>query len=319
MDYHYGLLIFICCWFPGFGKLPVPTNVTMESVNFRNILRWNRPAELGGNVTYSVQYKMDFSSERDNYKYICGRTHKQQCDSSIITYKSYVRVRAELISKESDWVTIHFDPYNQTIIGAPKTKVSSRAEYLDVSFDGPFVNTEEYFIGQPNIVRSIKERYGELIYRVFYWKESDPAHVLYITTEDNTEILHDLETWTIYCVKVQAYVPEYNKAGEFSPVMCQQTTEDDKTPAWKIALLFLGSMVLSAVFCLLLTYTIMKAYEITRYIFFPPYSLPEHLKEYLSKPLYSAPHLPTLPTEECGESCAQLTFISEETHEMDAA
>ncbi|XP_069616914.1 interleukin-10 receptor subunit beta-like isoform X2 [Ranitomeya imitator] len=221
MDYHYGLLIFICGWIPGFGKLPIPTNVTMESINFRNILRWNRPAELGGNVSYTVQYKMDFSSERDDYKYICERTHKQQCDSSIITYKSYVRVRTELNSKQSDWVTIHFDPDHQTIIGAPNTTVSSRSGYLDVSFNGPFVNSEEYFIG-----RSIKERYGELTYRVFYWKESDPAHVLNITTEDNTEILHDLKTWTVYCVKVQAYVPQFHKAGKFSPVMCNQTTED---------------------------------------------------------------------------------------------
>ncbi|XP_077150051.1 interleukin-10 receptor subunit beta-like [Ranitomeya variabilis] len=314
MDYHYGLLIFICGWIPGFGKLPIPTNVTMESMNFRNILRWNRPAELGGNVNYTVQYKMDFSSERDDYKYICERTHKQQCDSSLITYKSYVRVRTELNSKQSDWVTIHFDPYYQTIIGAPNTTVSSRSGYLDVSFNGPFVNSEEHFIG-----RSIKERYGELTYRVFYWKKSDPAHVLNITTEDNTEILQDLETWTVYCVTVQAYVPQFDKAGEFSPVMCNQTTEDGRIPSWKIALLFLGSMALSAVFFLLLAYTIMKVYEITQYIFFPPYSLPEHLKEYLSKPFYSAPHLPTLPTEECGESCAQLTFISEETHEMDAA
>ncbi|XP_073524445.1 interleukin-10 receptor subunit beta-like isoform X2 [Phyllobates terribilis] len=217
MDYHYGLLIFICCWIPGFGKLPVPNNVTMESVNFRNILRWNRPADLGNNVKYSVQYKMDLISNRDHYKNICKRTHKQQCDSSIITYKSYVRVRTELNSKKSDWVTIHFDPDNQTIIGAPKTKVSSRSRYLDISFEGPFVKTD----GRP-----IKERYGELTYRVLYWKESDPAHVLPITTKDNTEILHDLDTWTVYCVKVQAYVPEFDKNGEFSPVMCKQTTED---------------------------------------------------------------------------------------------
>ncbi|KAM4047930.1 interleukin-10 receptor subunit beta-like [Anomaloglossus baeobatrachus] len=310
MDYHYALLIFICCWIPGFGKLPVPTNVFMESINFRNILRWNRPADLGDNVMYTVQYKMDLRSNRDTYKNICQRTYEHQCDSSIITYKSFVRVRTELDSKESDWVTINFDPDNQTIIGAPKAKVSSRSGYLDVSFEGPFVNTDR---------RPIKEKYGELNYKVLYWKESEPAHVLQVTTGDNTEILHDLETWTVYCVKVQAYVPFFVKYGEFSPVMCEKTTEDGKTPSWKIALLFLGSMVLLAVLVLLLTYVITKAYKITRYIFFPSYTLPEHLKEYLSRPFSSAPHLPAHPAEECGESCEQLTFISEETDEMDAA
>ncbi|KAG9470155.1 hypothetical protein GDO78_018738 [Eleutherodactylus coqui] len=58
MDHYYGLIIFICCWIPGFGKIPAPINVTMDSFNFINTLRWNRPADLEGDVTYTVQYKM---------------------------------------------------------------------------------------------------------------------------------------------------------------------------------------------------------------------------------------------------------------------
>lgn len=309
MDYTYRIITFICCWFSGFGKLPDPINVTMESFNFRNTLRWNRPADLKEMVTYIVQYKIDVSSNKVDYKTICV-TYEEQCNTSVITYKSFVRVKAQLNPNESEWVTIHFDPYIQTIIGAPKLEVSSRSGYLDVSFNGPFVEPDE---------GSLKEKYGELIYRVSYWKESDPAHVLTVNTTQQMEILHDLETWTMYCVKVQAYVPEFDKAGEFSPLICKETTDDGRTPSWKIAVLFLGSMALSAVLILLLTFFIREAYKTTRYIFFPSYTFPQHLKEFLSKPFYNAPYLPPQPTEECGESCEQLTFVSEEAEEKEAA
>ncbi|XP_056416177.1 interleukin-10 receptor subunit beta-like [Hyla sarda] len=217
MDYYYGLVLFICCWIPGFGKLPAPINVTMDSFNFKNTLRWTQPADLEGDVIYIVEYKIDIPSNRVAYKRICI-THEQQCHSSVITYRSYVRVKARKYSDESDWVTIHFDPYEETIIGAPDVTVSSRSGHLDVSFKGPLVGAE---------LESLKMKYGELIYRVLYWKESDPAHVLNVSTSQSQDTLRDLEAWTVYCVKVRAYVPEYNKSGEFSPAICKETTNNE--------------------------------------------------------------------------------------------
>ncbi|KAM3935971.1 interleukin-10 receptor subunit beta-like [Leptodactylus fuscus] len=309
MDYYYGLLIFICCWIPGSGAPPAPINVTMDSFNFRNTLRWSRPADLTGDVTYTVQYRMDVSSTTYHYKTICI-TREQRCEASSITYRSYVRVSSQQNGTESDWVTLLFDPNIQTIIGPPEVSVSSRSGYLDVSFVGPFVGFDK---------GSLKEKYGEFIYKVLYWKESEPAHVLVVNTSQNTEILHGLETWTVYCVKVQAYVSDYDKAGEFSSVICEKTTEDGRIPSWKIAVLFIGSMALAAIFILLLIFLTYKAYKMIRYIFFPSYSLPQHLKEYLSRPFYSTPFLHPQPTEEFGESCEQLTSISIESEEQDAA
>ncbi|CAN2387593.1 hypothetical protein PRIEUP_LOCUS11912 [Pristimantis euphronides] len=308
MDCYYGMVLFLCCWISGFGKIPAPTNVTMDSVNFRNLLRWNQSAGLEGDVIYTVQYKLDVESNRVDYQTVCI-TREQQCDSSVIEYKSYVRVNAQLHANESEWVTIHFDPYNQTIIGPPKLRVSSRSGYLDISIKGPVSGVDE---------QTLKDKYGDFVYKVEYWKESDPANVLLIKPKLSTDILHDLETWTVYCVKVQAYMPEYDKSGDFSPVICEQTTEE-VIPSWKIAVLFLGAIVLAAVFSLLLTFIASKAYKSIQYVFFPPCSFPEHLKEYLSKPFYNPPHLSPQPTEECGESCEQLTFVSEETEEKDAS
>ncbi|XP_069801956.1 interleukin-10 receptor subunit beta isoform X2 [Dendropsophus ebraccatus] len=281
----------------------------MISVNFVNHLHWKQPADLRGDVMYIVQYKMDVAANKDDYKTICV-THEQHCDSSSITYRSYVRVKTRIYPNDSDWVQIHFDPYEQTIIRAPNVTVSSRSGYLDVSFKGPLMGPER---------GSVKEKYGDAMYRVEYWKESDPAHVLYTSTSHSQYTLQNLETWTMYCVRVQAYAPEFEKGGEFSPVMCKETHDDGRTPSWKIAVLFLGSMVLAAVITLLLICLTVKGYQITRYIFFPSYSIPEHLKEYLSNPFSNAPYLPPQPPEECGESCEQLTFVSEMTEEKEEA
>ncbi|KAG8537792.1 hypothetical protein GDO81_023837 [Engystomops pustulosus] len=97
----------------GFWKIPAPINVMMDSFNFKNILRWNRPANLRGDVIYTVEYKMDTISATTNFKTICV-TREQQCDSSAITYKSYVRVKAQLNSSQSEWTTIHFDPFSES-------------------------------------------------------------------------------------------------------------------------------------------------------------------------------------------------------------
>ncbi|KAG8538208.1 hypothetical protein GDO81_023103 [Engystomops pustulosus] len=112
MDYHYGLIILLCFWVPGFGKIPAPINVTMDSFNFRNILRWVQPDDLRGDVIYTVQSKIDTNSTTADYKTICV-THELQCDSSVITTKSYVRVKAQQNFTESEWTTIHFDPLSE--------------------------------------------------------------------------------------------------------------------------------------------------------------------------------------------------------------
>ncbi|XP_075053286.1 interleukin-10 receptor subunit beta-like [Mixophyes fleayi] len=300
--YRYGIIIFVSVWISSFGKVPAPVNLTMYSVNFKNILQWNLSSDLGDDAIYRVHYKLDFNSKNNFYKEVCI-TNQLFCDLTMVTYASYVRVRAEVNDSVSDWAKIHFDPYQQTIIGPPEVTVSSRSGFLDVSLSGPKLESDG---------SSLKDKYGELLYIMAYWKELDPTHVITMKTSQNTDILNKLEKWTTYCLKVQAYIPEYNKTGRFSPVVCEKTTDDGRILSWKIAVLFLGAMVITIIATIGLTYAIFKAYKMTRYIFFPSYSFPQHLKEYLSKPFYSTPHLPTLPTEEYGESCEQLTFVSEE-------
>ncbi|KAM4701409.1 interleukin-10 receptor subunit beta-like [Discoglossus pictus] len=301
----YGGLIVLGVLLPVFGQVPRPRNVKMESVNFKNVLWWDRPKAPHGNLTYTAQYKVN--TRDSSYRNGCQSTKQTHCDFSWVRFDSLFQVRSESNGSVSTWVNITFDPYMQTVIGAPKVNVTSRAGFLDVSIVGPI---REY----DNV--TLKSIYGKLLYKILYWKQSSPLEIKTMETEQNLATLEDLAKWTNYCIKVQAIAPEFNQNdGQFSQVVCENSHEDSRTDAWKIAAVFILCMLIAAGVIIGLFYMIKNLYKVTRFVFYPAYSFPQHLKEYLNKPFYSTPHLPTLPSDECVESCQQLTFISEENEQ----
>ncbi|KAM4795618.1 interleukin-10 receptor subunit beta-like [Rhinophrynus dorsalis] len=243
---------------------------------------------------------------KNNYNDVC-HTDVPYCDFSLLSYNSSVRVRAELNGSTSEWVYLTFDPYSQTVITAPEVKIAARAGNLDISFSGPKQEDN----------RHLKDKYGRFLYRVFYWKESKPQEVSIMNTTKSFEVLDKLEKWTTYCLKVQAYAPDDDNVGEFSPVLCETITDNGIIPGWKIAITFILSMCISTGTTIGLFYLGHVIYKATKYVFFPNYSFPQHLKEYLNKPFYSMPNLPTQSNEDCTESCEKLTFVSEENEESD--
>uniref|UniRef100_A0A8C5MDW4 Tissue factor n=1 Tax=Leptobrachium leishanense TaxID=445787 RepID=A0A8C5MDW4_9ANUR len=291
------LLSFI--FIPAFGILPKPRNVTVDSVNFRNILRWSMPGgDRNRPYTYRTQYKLNVSYS--TFRNICISDFPE-CDFSDVQYESVLRVRAEIGQEVSKWSKANFDPYTQTILTAPDVKVSPRGGTLDVTFTGPNKESDG---------STLKGVYGGWHYRLLYWKESHPDDVKTIVTSQNYESLPDLDRWTTYCIKVQGYAFEYDNAGLFSPVVCESTSDTGKTPVWIIALAFILSMLLATVAFLALYHLGRYTYE--RYIFFPSYSFPQHLKEYLNKPFHGPSHVPPQTTEEPGDSYEALVFVTEE-------
>ncbi|KAM8976997.1 interleukin-10 receptor subunit beta-like [Pelodytes ibericus] len=277
-----------------------PTNLTMDSVDFKSILRWNLPSDIGKDTTYRFrgQYKLDVSVR--DFTDVCI-TRIPECDFSVVKYDSLIRVRTEVNNTASEWVTIRFDPYEQTVISAPKVQVTSRVGNLDVSFSDP-----KYEGG------SLKDKYGEWIYRLLYWKQNKTSEVRTIETKQNYETITDLDQHTTYCIKVQIYVTDFNNSGQFSPVICKATTDNGKPLPWQIAAAFMVSMLLATCVAVALFYVGLSMYQTAKYIFYPSYSFPDHLKEFLNKPFHSSPYLPTQPVKECEELCEELLFVSEE-------
>ncbi|XP_069492403.1 interleukin-10 receptor subunit beta isoform X3 [Ambystoma mexicanum] len=321
--------------FTVFGQLPKPQNVRMHSINFKHTLQWDAPIFQGGNLTYTAQYMSscieslsdspsseessdqcqvpkDETEEKSSgscsigFQDTCQKTVFTKCRFMDFTYGSFcLRVRSEFQNRTSAWQSIHFTPLAQTGIGSPSDLlVKSRAGYLDVSFKCPMHEHEQI---------CLDKIHGSWEYTVRYWKNSIPSQVSYVTAEQTFVMLSNLEPWTSYCVQVQAGSPDHGKIGELSPVVCETTSDDGHVPWWIKTVAFLVAMVLVAGVVTGGYYVCSHIYRVTKYIFFPTCSFPQHLKEYLNQPVYNAPFLPVIPNEDVDEFFNKVTVISEES------
>uniref|UniRef100_A0A8C8SD31 Interleukin 10 receptor subunit beta n=1 Tax=Pelusios castaneus TaxID=367368 RepID=A0A8C8SD31_9SAUR len=291
-----------CLLWAVFGIVPEPKNVRMNSVNLKSILQWDSPTFHKENITYTAGYMSSFSESNT-----CVSIVNTKCDFSFLpVIGSYtLRVRAESSNEKSDWVNIIFKPIYDTIIGSPEVKVKSESGSLHIDFMGPDAVYEAKNW-------SLKHFYGSWSYRVLYWKKSNRKEVLTTDTKYNSEILSGLDPWTIYCLQVQAISPELNKTGELSEEVCDKTTHNGRTPVWIIVTVLLVSMLVVLVTVPACFFTFLYIYRQARYVFYPSYSLPQHLKEFLNKPSCSSQFLsPHSPEED--HTYEKLTVISEKS------
>ncbi|NXJ61938.1 I10R2 protein, partial [Rostratula benghalensis] len=163
------------------------------------------------------------------------------------------------------------------VIGPPDVKVKSVSGSLHVDFLGPFADHEH---GK----WPLKQYYGSWNYRILYWKKDGNEEVNHIDTKHNSEILSQLEPWTLYCIQVQAVIPEWNKTGDLSEQLCEQTTHNGVTPAWLIVTVLIGSMLVVVISIPACFFCFLYLYRLTKHVFFPSYIFPQHLKEFLSTP-----------------------------------
>ncbi|NXF52287.1 I10R2 protein, partial [Oceanites oceanicus] len=189
------------------------------------------------------------------------------------------------------------------VIGPPDVKVKSESGSLHVDFIGPFAEHE-------HDKWPLKHYYGSWNYRILYWKKDSNTEVTLIDTKHNSEILSQLEPWTIYCIQVQAVIPEWNKTGELSGELCEQTTHNGVTPVWIIVTVLTGSMLVVVISVPVCFFSFWYLYRLTKHVLCPSYIFPQHLKEFLSKPP-SLQFFPPLPQEE--HLYDKLTVISEES------
>ncbi|XP_032629567.1 interleukin-10 receptor subunit beta [Chelonoidis abingdonii] len=291
-----------CLLCSAFGIVPEPKNVTINSVNLKSTLQWDPPTVHKENITYTVESISSLYNRN-----MCVNIVITECDfSSLPVYGEYtLRVRAESENEKSGWVNIIFKPLDDTIIGPPDVKVKSESGSLHVDFTGPVAVQESH-------VWPLNKYYGSWVYRVLYWKKGNSEEVITTDTKYNSEILSGLDPWTIYCLQVQAVIPEWNKTGKLSEEFCDRTTDNGVTPVWIILTVLLVSTLVVLVSVPACFFIFSYIYRQARYVFCPTYSFPQHLKEFLSKPSYSSQFLsPHSPEED--HSFDKLTVISEES------
>ncbi|NWV10588.1 I10R2 protein, partial [Ptilonorhynchus violaceus] len=198
------------------------------------------------------------------------------------------------------------------VIGPPEVRLKSESGALHVDFSGPFAEHEQD-------KWPLRQYYGSWNYRILYWKkgreDTDLTSASWVDTKHNSEILSQLEPWTVYCVQVQAVIPEWNKTGELSRELCEQTTHNGVTPVWMIVTVLVGSMLVVVTSVTVCFCSGFYLYRFTKDVFCPSYIFPQHLKEFLSKPPSAAQPFPPLPQEE-HLVYDKLTVIAEESQNL---
>ncbi|XP_078416331.1 interleukin-10 receptor subunit beta-like [Cetorhinus maximus] len=259
-----------------------PKNVMVDSFNIKHIVKWDPDIYQLGPVTYSVQFQGNFERiNNDNWTEVlfCTRINETECDllDSFAFYaKYYIRVRAERGSTTSCWVeTEPFSPYKDTVIGPPTVRVVSQAGELHVSIGDPVTKDG----------LSLRNNYADLDYRVFYWIKTEEGNLKeYNKTVSTSTVLLDLQPWTTYCLKVQAYSHEISKLGQLSPVICEYVTADTKRRAIAAAQALFITLVAVLLVTLGCFFFVIYARKAIKYLMYPSYSLPVHIREYLTEP-----------------------------------
>ncbi|XP_063249390.1 interleukin-10 receptor subunit beta [Prinia subflava] len=292
------------------GMIPKPRNVRITSVNLKSILQWDAPRFPKENLTYTVQYKSS-SLRGDAPRTLRTGLRQPRCDVSALSpYVRYtLRLCARAGPRRSRWATLSFRAMDDTTIGPPEVRLRSEAGALHVDFSGPFAQRQQE--GWP-----LRQYYGSWAYRILYWRDSTDTQpgsaprVSQVDTTHNSEVLSQLEPWTLYCVRVQAVVPELNKSGELSTELCEQTTHNGVTPVWITVTVLVGSMLVMVTAVTAGFFCSFYLYRLAKHIFCPSYVFPQHLKEFLSKPASAPQPFPPVAQEEL-LVCDELTVLAE--------
>ncbi|NXY39232.1 I10R2 protein, partial [Pomatorhinus ruficollis] len=200
-------------------------------------------------------------------------------------------------------------------IGPPEVRLKSESGALHVDFSGPFAEHKEDRW-------PLRQYYGSWKYRILYWRKgstdtrlASASRVAQVDTSHSSEILSQLEPWTVYCVQVQAVIPEWNKTGELSRELCEQTTHNGVTPVWVIVTVLVGSMLVMGTAVTICFFSSFYLYRLIKHVFCPSYIFPQHLKEFLSTPASAPQPFPAVPQEEL-LVYDTLTVISEQSQTL---
>uniref|UniRef100_A0A8C3QZH8 Interleukin 10 receptor subunit beta n=1 Tax=Cyanoderma ruficeps TaxID=181631 RepID=A0A8C3QZH8_9PASS len=283
------------------GMVPPPRNARITSVNLHSTLQWDEPRFPKGNITYTVRYK-SINFPGDSYETLRTGLRLPRCDVSALSeYGDYVlQLRAQAGQLHSPWVTLSFRPMDDS--------------------EPPPALPEKHSVAAPGSLAVPKARLDTGAWSSLgQWEVSLPwqgGHwVAQVDSSHSSEILAQLEPWTVYCVRVQAVIPEWNKTGELSRELCEQTTHNGVTPVWVIVTVLVGSMLVMVTAVTICFFSSFYLYRLTKHVFCPSYTFPQHLKEFLSRPAGAPQPFSPVPQEEL-LVCDTLTVISEQSQTL---
>ncbi|XP_061483747.1 interferon gamma receptor 2 [Rhineura floridana] len=248
--------------------LSAPQNLTIQSYNFDNVLKWSPVKGINGSVSYSVEWRFEhILNGKENWEKVnCTSITKPECDFNHGKdhYIIILRVRAEQGELKSAWTeTSLFQARSNTILGPPRAiNISSEGNILHVSFLPPFEH-----IGKP----------VDFEYIIYFWEKSI-SQKLTNSGKNRRKTFRDLKERTVYCFQVQAVLLRINLTGQRSEPYCKETTVTDATRILYVSLIY-GSAVFALIAIFGCMIVIRKYRHIIKSLWKPPLTIPSHYEE----------------------------------------
>ncbi|KAJ8282236.1 hypothetical protein COCON_G00047550 [Conger conger] len=253
------------------------------------------PQPSPGKLTYTAGYKSIWA-----FRPVCQNQTGQSCvfTERLTNFGLYTfKVRAEFEGRTSQWVnTSEFHIDRDTLIGAPKVSLSSKAGNIRVDIQDPVTRVPD----------GLRRLYSSVCYNIMYWEESETEKPTLLECQQQISlVLSELKPKVRYCVQAQVSVPSYHKVSNYSAVTCETTTVG-RAETWLIVVVMMSSLFIVVVTVTLLFLAVWYGYKGIKFMF-PKAKLPEDLKQFLIDPprcdLFLAMQNSSQPEEKCHEVC----------------
>ncbi|XP_078741602.1 tissue factor-like [Lampetra fluviatilis] len=232
------LLLMVCA--PpgsGSGSLPVPTNLSFVSVNFKTLLEW-QVEDTGIPVTYDVEL-LGATWPTWKQKAECTDSIEMTCDLTSIMADPRLSYRARVRAIPGGSSAVHtvpwvmspsFVPYDDTELGKPQFEAVGRNGSIQLKVADlitPYFNID----GSHKTMGDIYT--GDLHYHLTYWKDGSSGRKEY-QSRQAAFMLTGLDEGELYCFHVQLLVDVDNteRRGEESDVKCARSGLAKPDYAW---------------------------------------------------------------------------------------
>ncbi|KAM4040419.1 interleukin-20 receptor subunit beta isoform 2-T2 [Anomaloglossus baeobatrachus] len=257
------LMVLISSFFTDQHSLPIPENISIESINLKHILHWEA-LKVPGNVTYSVESQGEYESRYMKFYWHktenCQEISANWCNvtaevSANVFYK--FRVRSELGKQLSDWAELE-PPFHRkkTLLNPPKVDLQ---------------------VSELNLVAYIEDNRPNFQFIIFYWQKGREDNIKCKKTNSyaSSTFLEKAQEGKEYCAEVIAHASPINRNSSKSKTVCVQVQELKQT--WLFTgLLCVFGVVLAIVPIVLAAW---KSAAVIRYFCCPDEDIPDALKE----------------------------------------
>ncbi|XP_071762339.2 cytokine receptor family member b1 [Centroberyx gerrardi] len=220
MKYFFLALYLMIRFYSALSSLPAPVNVSVDSVNFHHVLRWEPGPGTPPGVQYLIYRRVNKKKEPLKPSNTTWRRLRLKTD---VMYHLSVQALLNLSrSPESSAVT--FTPFTDTKIGPPKLSLAGCGNCIQMNISLPEADKAAK-INE----RDILKYYGAS-FKV-YWKKPGGSQ-LSVDVYEKSYTLPNLETGVEYCVQVHTQI-NTNKNTEPTDWMCTFTSilEPSRVPA----------------------------------------------------------------------------------------